>query len=164
MARMRLYVVRHAEAEDEGPAGDDESRRLTSDGREEFKRGAEGLGRLDPRIERIFTSPLVRARQTAALLAEALGAPAPEELRALGPGAGPAAVLRALRETGERVAVVGHEPGLGFLVSAALFGSPTGATPLKKGGIACLAFEGDPRPGAATLRWFLTPRQLRLLL
>jgi phosphohistidine phosphatase len=160
---MKLYVVRHGVAEDPAPGRSDEARRLTGEGRRDFARGVEGLARLGIELERVLTSPLVRARETAEILAKGLAAPDPELCPELAPGVTSEAVLRALRGAGERVAVVGHEPGVGFLVSTAAFGSATDATPLRKGGVACLEFAGPPRPGAATLAWLLTPKQLRRL-
>lgn len=160
---MKVYVVRHGIAEDGGPDLADEARRLTDEGREEFGRVVEGLGVLGVRLDRIFTSPLVRARETAELLRSGIRGPAPEPMPDLAPGGSLDRVFRSLDGAGDRVALVGHEPSLGFLVSAALFGEPTDATPLRKGGVACLRFSGPPRPGRAVLGWAATPRQLRHL-
>jgi phosphohistidine phosphatase SixA len=74
-------------------------------------------------------------------------------------------VFRALRSpvSESRIALVGHEPSLGALVSLATTGTASDGTPLKKGGVACLRFAGTPRPKGATLAWLLTPKQLRRL-
>jgi phosphohistidine phosphatase len=160
---MKVYVVRHAAAEDAGPGRGDAERRLTSEGRRDFEESVRGLAALGVRLDGIFTSPLVRARETAAILAATLPGPLPEVLDVLGPAGGIEAVLRALRGAADRIAVVGHEPSLGHLVSLAATGVATDGMPLRKGGVACLAFPGTPRPKGATLSWLLTPKQLRRL-
>ncbi|HVP30735.1 MAG TPA: phosphohistidine phosphatase SixA [Myxococcota bacterium] len=160
---MRLYVVRHGKAEDVGPDGTDSSRRLTEEGRREFRRAADGLASLGIRLDHLFTSPLPRAKETAEILAESLGGPDPELASGLGPGASERAILELVAGTGDEVAIVGHEPTLGQLVSLAVFGRPSGGTPLRKGGAACLEFERGPAPGRGVLGWLLTPKQLRRL-
>lgn len=113
---MRFYLVRHAQAEPKGP--DDASRRLTPEGRSSFAARAQGLaGRM--RLARIVTSPLLRARETAALLARATGAPVEEE-EALASGASSGRELLALgRRLGEGVALVGHNPELAEAIALA---------------------------------------------
>lgn len=160
---MKLYVIRHGIAEAGGPGLADEDRRLTEAGREELRRSVEGLAAFGLRLDTVLTSPLVRARETAALVRKGIPGPAPALLPDLAPGGDLAQVLRAAEGAGERVAVVGHEPGLGCLVSLALLGSETDATPLRKGGVVCLRFRTPPRPGRAELVWALTPRLLRHL-
>jgi len=160
---MKLYVVRHGIAEDGAPDLPDEERRLTEEGRDELRRSVEGLAAFGLRLDAVLTSPLVRARETAALLRKGIPGPPPAVLPDLAPGGDLGRVLRAVEGVGERVAVVGHEPGLGCLVSLALFGQETDATPLRKGGVVCLRFDAPPRPGRAALVWALTPRQLRHL-
>jgi phosphohistidine phosphatase SixA len=59
------------------------------------------------------------------------------------------------------VAVVGHEPHLGTLVTWLLTGVDEARVPLKKGGACLLAFASLPRKGGATLQWALTPALLR---
>jgi phosphohistidine phosphatase len=113
---MRLLIVRHGEA---APGNPDELRPLTPEGRER----ARGLGRLlrEEGIvpDAIVTSPLLRARQTAA----ALGLGEPEADDRLAPGASPADVRDAGSGRGETVLVVGHQPDCGR-AAAALSGGP----------------------------------------
>lgn len=159
---MRLYLVRHGKAEDVGPDGGDASRRLTDDGRRDFRRGAEGFASLGVRLDRILTSPLARARETAEILANVLDGPEPERLDALAFG-DEAEILGAVARAGDEVALVGHEPTLGRLVSLAVFGRTGGGTPLRKGGIACIELARSVSPGRGVLAWMLAPRQLRRL-
>jgi phosphohistidine phosphatase len=157
---MRLYLIRHGRAEDDGPDGSDRSRRLTAEGAARFVETVNGMRDAGVVLDRIFTSPLVRARETAALLARHLPAPEPEILPGLGiPAEALGILLEDLGAGGEAVAAVGHEPTLGHLASFALFGRATDATPLRKGGVACLEFGGRPRAGGARLA-FLTPARL----
>ncbi len=158
---MKVYVVRHGEAEEQRPGRPDAERELTREGRAQFEGVVAGLAVLGIELDRILTSPLIRARETAEILARTLPGPNPVEIEALAPGGRFEAVFHALREPAQAVALVGHEPALGALVSLATTGIPSDAMPLKKGGVACLKFAGSPRPKGATLGWLLTPRQLR---
>jgi phosphohistidine phosphatase len=115
--------------------------------------------------DRLLTSPLIRARQTAQILTEIAGWPAAEETSELLPDRAPLAVLTLLaKDRSERVALVGHQPGLGALLSACLVGNG-GALPIemKKNAVACLSFEGSARAGRAVLKWLATPRMLRAI-
>lgn len=117
MSGFRFYLVRHGAAEPAAAAGSDAARRLTPEGRAAFAAHARALA---PRlaVSRVVTSPLVRARETAALLAEATGARV-EEDPALASGASDGAALLALaRRLGAGVALVGHNPELAEAASA----------------------------------------------
>ena len=106
---MRLILVRHAEA---APGEPDELRPLTPRGREQ----ARELGERLPRPDAVLTSPLLRARETAALLARPHGLePEPDER--LAPGASDVGVREAIEGRGETVVVVGHQPDCGVVAS-----------------------------------------------
>jgi phosphohistidine phosphatase len=160
-----LYLVRHAIAADRGDEWPDDTKRpLTSRGIARFKEGVAGLLWLDMAVDEIFTSPLVRARQTANLLAAGLKAkPAVKILDALSPGHSPGSVLSELAKSakGQRVALVGHEPGLGEL-AAHLIGSQR-AIPFKKGGACRIDIPSYTSRRTGELQWLLTPRMLREL-
>jgi phosphohistidine phosphatase len=112
---FRFYLVRHAEAEPS--SGDDAARRLTPEGTARFAALVAALGG-QVTVTRVLTSPLVRARETAALLAGATGAQVEEE-PALAAGASSAQELLALaRSRGEGVALVGHNPEVAEAVTA----------------------------------------------
>ena len=164
---MMLYVLRHGIAEEVGPEGTDGSRRLTPAGRRKLRAAAAGMRALGLGFDAILSSPLVRAAETAAIVAEAFGGePVPRELAALEPGVPPPETVRALRAfvRYERVAIVGHEPGLSGVVALLLTGAPDGLRlALKKGGLVALDVSDPGRGGGATLRYMLTPRQLRRL-
>jgi phosphohistidine phosphatase len=163
---MILYVLRHGIAEDAGPSGGDRDRRLTSRGRARLQRAAAGMQALGLGFDVLLTSPYARAAETAAVVAAVLGdGPTPRELPELAQEKAPAEILRALRPFARRahVAIVGHEPGLSGVVALLLTGSAEGmGMSLKKGGMVALEVRAV-QPGAATLLWALTPRQLRRL-
>lgn len=166
---MDLLVVRHAIAEEREAFArsgkDDGERPLTGDGRRRFAKGARGLARLVPSVDLLGTSGLVRAAQTADLLADAYGRLRTVRLEALAPDARPAALLPWLRAQARRtvVAVVGHEPHLSALVELLLTGGSAGFLELKKGGACLLSFAKPAAAGGAELRWLLTAGQLRRL-
>jgi phosphohistidine phosphatase len=127
-----------------------------------FKEEVEGLTRLDVAVDEIFTSPLVRAKQTAELLSNGLpGKPPVKVLDALSPGHTPGSMLAQLAKNARRsrIALVGHEPGLGEL-AAHLIGAGR-ALPFKKGGICRIDVESLTSRRAGALSWFVMPKILR---
>ena len=120
------------------------------------------MRRLDVALDEIFTSPLLRAKQTAELLAAGLeGKPSIKVLDALAPGHTPSAVMTQLARVARRrrIALVGHEPDLGEL-AAHLIGAGR-ALPFKKGGICRIDLGSLTSKQAASLTWFLPPTVLR---
>jgi len=160
-----LYLVRHAIAAERGPEWPDDTKRpLTERGIARFAEAVKGLRRLDVSIEEVFTSPLVRATQTADLLANGLdGKPSMKILEALAPGHSPASVLTNLAKAAKRrrIALVGHEPDLGEL-AAHLLGANR-ALPFKKGGVCRIDVGNLTAHRDGTLVWFIPPGVLRRL-
>ncbi len=120
---MDLLIVRHAIAFERDPHrwSDDGTRPLTPEGKRRAKKAADGLKRFTNPPDRLLTSPLVRARQTAQILTDAAGWPRAEEVRELLPEEAPQALLTLLgKDRSKLVAVVGHQPGLGHLLSTCL--------------------------------------------
>jgi phosphohistidine phosphatase len=164
-APTELYLVRHAVAADRGPEWPDDTKRpLTERGISRFKEVVKGLRRLDVEIDEVFTSPLIRTRQTADLLSEGLeGKPPVKVLDALAPGHTSAAVMTQLAKAAKRrrVALVGHEPDLGEL-AAHLIGAGR-ALAFKKGGVCRIDVGSLSARRAASLVWFVPPSLLRQL-
>jgi phosphohistidine phosphatase len=166
---MHLYLVRHALAAEADAKRwpDDRQRPLTTAGARRFKRTAGALVAVmhdSAKVDRLLSSPLVRARETAAILHRA-GLPAPIEESVLAPGRTAARVLAVLRaHDAQSIVVVGHEPDLGRLLAVCIAG-PEARLSLRfrKGGAACLYFAGAPRVGEASLEWLLPPKALRTL-
>lgn len=162
---MTVYLVRHAIAEPRGPVWpDDTERPLTARGTARMRAIAERLADRGVQVDRIVSSPLLRARQTADILRglwldDPRSADRPGDLvEALAPGHDPAETAAALAALGaiRRLAVVGHEPGLGEL-AAWLTGR---RTPLafKKGGVARIDVPHGLTAGAGSLAWLVTPK------
>lgn len=118
---MKLVLVRHAEA---APGNPDELRTLTDEGREQARRLGEQLRADGIEPDAVLSSPLLRARETAA----ALGFGEPEPVEELSPGATVVDVKAAMAGRGETVVVVGHQPDCSQ-IAAALTGGPEPAFP-----------------------------------
>ena len=164
-APCELYLVRHAIAAERGDEWPDDSKRpLTERGIARFKEVVKGLCELDVAVDEVFTSPLIRAKQTADVLAAGIsGKPSVKLLDALAPGHTSAQVMSQLAKAAKRrrIVLVGHEPDLGEL-SAHLLGAQR-AVPFKKGGVCRIDVESLTSRRAGSLIWFATPKMLRLM-
>ncbi len=162
-APFELYLIRHGLAEERGDAWPDDAKRpLTDEGMSRLRKQVRGLARLGVSVDLILTSPLVRARQTAEIVAGGLH-PQPHvtTLDSLTPEGSCADVIADLGKHARRsrLALVGHEPGIGEL-AARLIGSRH-RLPFKKGAICCIEIDSLPPAGPGDLCWFLPPRILR---
>jgi len=166
---MQLILVRHAPAEarseDGGTQPDDALRVLTPKGRRKMRRAADGLVASVPMPHLLATSPLVRAVETAEIIGERYDRVLPETVPELRPRAGADSVIAWLRHLPDnhRVVAVGHEPDLSILAGVLLGTGKTPVLAFKKGGACLLLVPEGVTPGAATLEWLMTPRQLRQL-
>jgi phosphohistidine phosphatase len=161
---MEIYIVRHAIAEDTSRSGGgDAKRELTSEGKQKMKEAAKGFAKLGRKVDRIFSSPLVRARQTAEILA-AESKQTVEEMRELSPAHTPKDVCARLEQLAKSksVMLVGHEPNCSELASYLLVGPSELDIVFKKGAI-CFIEADKPAQGAGTLVWHLSPQILRQL-
>jgi len=162
---MDLLIVRHAIAFERNRQRwlQDAERPLSPAGIRRARKAATGLKELIRPPDRVLTSPLLRAKQTAEILADAADWPQATECFELSPGEPAQALLTLLaRDRSKLVAVVGHQPSLGHLLTACLIGDGgVLAIEMKKNAIACLSFPGAPRAGRAALKWLATPRMLR---
>src|SRR5690606_10750183 len=115
-------------------------------------------------VEAILTSPLVRARQTAAILAEAFAGIEIRNTAALA-GGNDDDLLAAVGQFPDGVvAGVGHEPHISRTLSNLLTGDPDRVyAPFKKGAAALVRFRGRPRAGEGELEWFMQPAALRAI-
>jgi phosphohistidine phosphatase len=161
---MQLYIVRHGIAEDlgAGQARTDAERGLTRKGRERTRQVAGALAALDCRPECIATSPLRRAEETAAILAEVLRPGLePEACDLLAPGAEADDLAGWLTDRGAGpVMVVGHMPDVAELASQFIAGSAAAEIAFKKAGACRIDFDETPCVGAGELVWLMQPRQL----
>jgi phosphohistidine phosphatase len=159
---MNLYIVRHAIAVEHGTPGyeDDSQRPLTDEGRKKMKKITKGLESLGIKPDVILTSPYVRARDTAKILADRFEMTDKiyfsENL--IPPGNFEALVFE-IHEKYDlaNVALVGHEPMLSSLISWLTTGDTEARITLKKGGVAYLSSDSLYQDGRAALEWLLTP-------
>jgi phosphohistidine phosphatase len=162
---MNLYIVRHGIAEDLGTTNsyDDSQRALTEAGRKKMRGITDGLCAFDVKFDLILSSPYLRARETAEILAEVFKM---KDRLAFSENLIPPGYLKQLvDEINEKypvnnLAVVGHEPALSSLASILLSGQPSISINMKKGGICHLSTDKLLLEGSATLEWLLTPAQL----
>jgi phosphohistidine phosphatase len=162
---MILYIVRHAWAEsrDDPAWTDDGERPLTKEGRRRFTLLVEKLAARGFAPEFIVTSPLVRCRQTAELIAAAV-AHKPEIVARdeLVPGSNLAGLLRWTVRHAQRyeeVAWVGHAPDVGRL-AAAMIGEGPCAVDFAQGAVAAIRFDDRLQPGQGEIRWLVTAKVL----
>lgn len=166
---MHLLIVRHAIAEDKEAFArtgrPDTERPLINEGRVEMRQVAKGLRRQVDSIGVLTSSPLVRAAQTAAIIAEEYHAMPVSTVPALAPGSAPEAFATWLHTQlhVEVVAVVGHDPHLGMLITWLVSGLRESHVTLEKGGACMLEIDGEPDARSATLIWSLPPDVLARL-
>jgi len=162
---FELYLIRHAIAAERGEEWpDDDKRPLTDEGIARMRRAARGLARLEVSIDVVYTSPLVRARQTAEIVAAELETrPSIVTIESLAPGAAYATLMADLEKHGRksRLGLVGHEPGLGEL--AAWLTGARSPYAFKKGGVCRIDVVSLPPTGNGQLIWMATPKMLRAL-
>jgi phosphohistidine phosphatase len=150
---MQVYFFRHAIAEER--EDDDFARKLTEKGIRKTRQAAAQLKPLGVKPTRLYTSPLIRARETADILAEALGITA-QVREELAPGFNLAALEQLVRdlETDDDLMIVGHEPSFSATISAFIGG---GRIDLKKGGMARINVTST-QPLEGELVWLLAPK------
>lgn len=165
MAAWEVYLIRHGVAAERGEDYPDDSKRpLTSAGMSKLRKEAKALNALEVGFDLIITSPLVRTRQTAEIIAETLQVkPQVVSSDALAPAGTPAAVVQEIARHAKkaRIALVGHEPNLGELAGR-LVGAKS-PIEFKKGAICRIDFDVLPPKGYGQLRWFLPPKVLRAI-
>ena len=164
---MKLLLVRHAIAEEAeafiAAGGTDAQRPLTEVGRRKMRKGANRLRALLGRIDVLAHSPLLRARETAEIIARACGEPPLVECASLDYRYPPEAVADWLTQypPNHLVGVVGHEPQLGLLTGLLLADEPRPLLAFRKGGVAMIEFPERAQAGMGVLHWALTAGQLR---
>jgi phosphohistidine phosphatase len=161
--------MRHAHAGEADPRRwpDDRRRPLSEEGRREHAVVADALRRMGVRFDRLLSSPLVRARQTADITAAVYGgAPAIEETPALGDGATLPDLLAFLdRLPADAVVLcVGHEPFVSEAAAALISRDGRARIAMRKSGVAGLDFDGRPAAGSGTLLYHFRPRELLALM
>ena len=157
---MDIYLIRHAEALALGEGGitADEARPLSERGEAQARAVGAVLQRHGIKLDKVITSPLVRARQTAEQMMRSWPAPVPEihVCADLAPGGKPKKLARFLRGLGvASVALVGHQPDLGVW-TAWIIGGKKANIELAKAGIAHVTCN-KPKKGLGILYWLVNP-------
>jgi phosphohistidine phosphatase len=166
VAQMQLLVIRHGIAENPSAVAtgqDDSGPPLSKEGRKMMKGVAAGLRQLVEEIGLIGASPLLRAQQTAQIVARAYNDLPVVTVEDLLPESDPPALMNWLRQhsTVGVVAIVGHQPNLGRVVTWLMSGVKDPRVDLTKGGTCLLEFSASVSAGNGTLQWLLTPSLLR---
>ena len=155
MPHQQLWLLRHGEAVPHESKPDFE-RELTARGERQAAAAGEALARLGLELAACYTSPLVRARDTAAIACRSLNV-VPQERPVLGKGfdLDAARELQAEHDAGERILLVGHNPSFAQVVQ-----DLTGArVDMKKGGAAAIRISG----ARGELLALLGPRELETI-
>jgi phosphohistidine phosphatase len=167
---MNLYLMRHgiAVAADDLGVIQDNERPLTGKGIKRMRRAARGLRRLEIEFDGILTSPLLRARQTADIVAAALGMESRlEEITELAPESSVRHLVFGLTRYQDRdhLLLVGHQPLLGQTLASLIDPSPGAKLEfdLGKGSLCRVEIAGLPANSPGVLHWLMTAKQLRLL-
>jgi phosphohistidine phosphatase len=158
--RTQLYLIRHADAGDpEAWTGSDDVRPLSGKGEKQAKRLGRFLAELGFRPDAVITSPKTRARQTAEIVADALGVEVAIDER-LGGGVDVVAIEAILFDAGEpeRPVLVGHDPDLSELTS---WIAGAGPIALKKGALVRIDTIRPISQASGTLRWLVPPDLLQ---
>ncbi len=163
-----LYIMRHAIAAERGTAGfaEDAKRPLTPEGKKKTRECVAGLVRMGFEPDWIVTSPLVRAAETAAIVADEVGSRVPvDTCDALRPGGAPEALITFLAKRSDRrhVLVVGHEPDLSELAARLIGAGRHANLSFKKAGCCLISFLAFPPKSPGQLVWWLTPKLMRKL-
>ena len=167
---MELFLIRHAIAEPLGKENQfsDDKRALTTEGSSRMREVVKGLVALGVQLDLIMTSPLKRAVQTAEIIATGVGLNKKEIKQSgnLAPGAPAKQLFGEIKTYAgvEAIALIGHQPDLGALISRIIKGDAGSVSiQLKKGGVCCLNVTETVPTLRGDLMWLLTPRQLRLV-
>jgi phosphohistidine phosphatase len=160
---MQLYIMRHGPAEDAAATGRDADRALTSSGRDRVRSVAKLLGEQEELPLRILSSPLLRAEQTAEIVAATAKAKgwssSVEKVPELSPeGKNVELIQKLLQAEATSAMVVGHEPDLSGLVLHLL--TTPAPLPMDKATVVALEVRGD---GPASLRFIIEPRAVALV-
>lgn len=162
---MNVFFLRHGEAGKRVtiPSRDFE-RSLTASGAAEIEEIAESMKDMDLEFDKIASSPLARALETAEVVARIYKKPSkPEVWDELRPEANRLDLYRRLSKLKQDadVLLVGHDPFLTTVIGEVISGSLSTKIVLKKGGLARVQFNSFTPKAAGELRWLLTPKQIK---
>lgn len=162
---MNIYLIRHAIATEEGSdEHEDFDRPLTTEGRKKMRMIAKGLKGIGVGLDLILSSPYVRARETAEILADTFKIKNSEIAYSenLIPLGDPDHLISELNEkyAVDSIAIVGHEPNLSSLTGLLISENAKIEIIFKKGGVCKLSADNLHHTRTATLEWLVTPKIL----
>lgn len=164
---MNLFILRHAVAEEHSSRWPDDSKRpLTPDGEKEMYAAAQGMLTLKLKFDLILSSPFVRAKRTAEIVAEVFESKQLRFSNHLASGGSSVLLIEELRKkykSKAAILLVGHEPYLSKLISLLCSGGGNTNIKFKKAGLCKLTADKLNHDRCATLNWLLTPKQMRLI-
>ena len=166
---MKIHVLRHGIAVNRNDLDveNDAERPLTPKGKRQLRQVAAAMKKMGLRFDLVLSSPYLRARQTAEIVADSLKLKKQLKfLDALAPDGSLKNLIGQLNESKpapENVLLVGHEPYLSCLISLLTTGGMDLAMDFKKGGLCKLEIEKLSHGRCATLVWLLTPRQMKMM-
>jgi phosphohistidine phosphatase len=166
---MNLYLLRHgiAVVRDDLDFKRDAERPLTPEGNRQLRQNAAAMRKMGLRFDLILSSPYLRAKQTAEIVAKSLKQQKKLAFsNELTPGGNPRVLIQHLNAAHPKpkaVLLVGHEPYLSRLIGLLTTGETNLGMDLKKGGLCKLETEELSHGRCATLAWLLTPKQMRLM-
>jgi len=166
---MNLYLLRHGLAVEPGTFefGRDADRPLVPKGESKLKKIAAAMKAMEISFDLILSSPYVRARQTAEIVAAGLGVHKElqfsDTLMPAGSMKKLVELINQLQPAPENVLLVGHEPFMSELISLLASGKTDFAVVMKKGGLCKLAVQSLHAGRCAALEWLLTPKQMALM-
>lgn len=164
---LKILLIRHADAglrDEFALTGlSDDLRPVSAKGKKDFKKIAAVIQKIHSEIEIIATSPLVRTTQTAQLLKSRFRGAKLVKVTELEPGNEPESIHSWLRDMGRVncVALVGHEPELGQLLSWFVVGRKKPFFKFKKGGFVLIRFDNLIEKGSARLICNFQPSHLK---
>jgi len=159
---MDIYIIRHAIAVDRGtPEYEDDSQRpLTDKGKKKMRQIAQGLHTLGVDFDLILSSPYVRAKETAEILADVFKIKTDVAFSEnLIPMGDPDLLIAEMNEkyTANSIALIGHEPFLTTLIGLLVSDNAGIDMTLKKGGVCRLSADNLRHTRKTTLEWLITP-------
>ena len=167
---MNLYILRHGIAVEPGTPGyeHDSERPLIPKGERRLRSAAAAMGKMELSFDLILSSPFVRAKQTAEIIAGELKLKKrlqlSDTLACGGSMKNLVGLLTGLESALENVLIVGHEPCLSRLISLLVSGdADAAAVEMKKGGLCKLEIGELQHDQCARLAWLLTPAQMELM-
>jgi phosphohistidine phosphatase len=159
---MLLFLLRHGDALDSPTLHDDE-RPLSDFGRQQVSTAAGFLHSLHPPLDTIFSSPLLRARQTAEVVREKFPGVPSTVSEYLAPMSNPLQIFRELNRTQARVVLLaGHEPFISTAISYLIAGHEHAKVEVRKSSLACVHLADPIEQGSGILRWIVTYEQMKI--